>query len=287
MNYKKQPISLFYLLVKGVFIGLSSVIPGVSAGTAALMMNLYIPLIDLVNKVRFFLFRKIGLESLFQSIKSLAPALLGIVIGFFLTVWWMSYVITTYPIQTFSFFSGAVLSSLPLLLGQVMKGLDKNIKKRCIYISVFLISTCLSFIFLFISLPHFNSSFLWFLLSIYLGVGAMLLPGLSGSYILILMGTYSEFLQLFKSISILKWLASAVVILLSLFTVSMWIQYLLRHYKHLMMSFLIGITLGGAVGVFPFQLIQVASSDIIIQSAICFIIGLSVCILSSKEVSLD
>lgn len=259
-------ISKFSLYLKGIFIGLCFVIPGVSAGTAALITHLYIPLINWVNDIRKTMLRKHPLRSLLHTTLGLTPVLVGVVLGFLLTVHWVSYLIQSYPLYVFSFFSGAILASTLILY--------RRVHLTYMSISISLLLGLISFGLLFISIPMIQTHFIWFLFSIFLAVGAMVLPGVSGSYILILMGTYHEFLNLFTTVAPIKWLLVGLVVVISVFTVSMWIQMLLKKHKSYLMAGLIGLTVGGAVGVFPFKVFD-SAFEVVISSVGCFILGLS------------
>ena len=232
-------------LIKGILLGMALIIPGISAGTMALITGLYSTLISFLAEIQSAVFKRKfkKLNSLFFN---LLPVFIGVLLGLILTIQWIHSLITAFPILSHSFFAGIILASAPFLLKQT------KINIRGVWI--LFLSAGLSF-----ALSYFNpisiSSYFWIFLSVYLAVLAMLLPGASGSYILILMGTYTEVLSLLKSTSIAS-LSILCIALLSLLSCSKWIQYLLNRHKNYTMICLTGLTFGGGMGVFPLKSIE-------------------------------
>ena len=230
------------LFLKGGLIGIALAIPGISAGTMALITGLYTPIIHILSSISSFT-RKTSFTALWRSSSFLIYVFLGSLAGLYLAVQWMTFLIKTYPLQTYSLFSGIILASIPFLYQQM--------KRNSIGIGVFLISAILTFGLSFFQSIFFQGYF-WIVLSIYLAVGAMLLPGVSGSYILIIMGVYSHVLE---DIQRFSWKVIFYIITgaLSLITVSKWIRHLLKHYPAMTLSCLTGMTLGGGAGIFPLK----------------------------------
>ena len=232
----------FLSLMKGALLGMALIIPGISAGTMALITGLYSPLISFLSNTQSAIFKRefLKINHLFLQ---LLPVFIGTFLGLTFAIQWVYSLITTFPILSYSFFSGIILASVPFLLKQTSMNIHS--------LWVLILFTLISF-----SLSYFNpisvSSDVWIFLSVYLATLAMLLPGTSGSYILILMGTYTEVLEILKNFSI-KSLFILGVAVLSLLSCSKLIQYLLDRYKNYTMICLTGLTLGGGIGVFPLR----------------------------------
>jgi len=229
-------------LTKGIFLGIALIVPGISAGTMALITGLYSPLISFLSSIQSAIFKRnfFKINHLFIP---LLPVFIGTLLGLVFAVQWVYSLITTFPMLSYSFFSGIILASAPFLLKQTTINISS--------VWVLLLFTLISF-----SLSYFNpvsiSSDVWIFLSVYLATLAMLLPGTSGSYILILMGTYTEVLEILKNFST-KLLFILCVAVLSLLSCSKLIQYLLNRYKNYTMISLTGLTLGGGIGIFPLK----------------------------------
>ena len=222
-------------------------IPGVSAGTMALITGLYTPIIHVLSSITISsLTRKTSFTAFWFSYSYLVYVFLGSLAGLYWAIQWMVFFVKTYPLQTYSLFSGIILASIPFLYQQM--------KRNKMGIGIFLISAVFTFGLSFFQSFFFQGHF-WIFLSIYLAVGAMLLPGVSGSYILIIMGTYSHVLEEVQRFS---WKVFLYIITgaLSLITVSKWIRHLLKHYPAMTLSCLTGMTLGGGAGLFPLKTSQ-------------------------------
>lgn len=232
-------------LIKGALLGMALVIPGVSAGTMALITGLYSSLISFLAETQNAVFKR-KFKKLNPLFLNLLPVFTGILLGLILTIQWIHSLITTFPILSYSFFAGIILASVPFLLKQTKMNIHS--------LWILFLSAGLSF-----ALSYFNpvaiSSYFWIFLSVYLAVLAMLLPGASGSYILILMGTYTEVLGLLKSVSITSVLVLGTAVF-SLLSCSKLIQYLLDRHKNYTMICLSGLTFGGGMGVFPLKSIE-------------------------------
>ena len=232
-------------LIKGILLGMALIIPGISAGTMALITGLYPPLISFLSETQSAVFKR-KFQKLNPLFFNLLPAFTGILIGLILTIQWIHSLITAFPILSHSFFAGIILASVPFLL--------KKVKINTHSASILFLSAGLSFSLSYLNPAPISSDF-WIFLSVYLAVLAMLLPGASGSYILILMGTYTEVLGLLKSVSIASVLVLGTAVF-SLFSCSKLIQYLLDRYKNHTMLCLTGLTLGGGMGIFPLKSIE-------------------------------
>ena len=233
------------LLIKGVLLGMALIIPGISAGTMAFITGLYSPLISFLSTAQSIIFKK-EFGKLNRLFFNLLPVFIGVFLGLIFTIQWVYSLVTAFPVLSYSFFSGIILASVPFLLKQTKINIHN--------IWILFLSAVLS-----CALSYFNpasfSSHFWLFLSVYLSGLAMLLPGVSGSYILILMGTYKEVLGLLKSFTTISLLILFIAVF-SLFSCSKWIQYLLERYRNYTMICLTGLTLGGGIGVFPLKSIE-------------------------------
>ena len=237
----KQTWILFW---KGVLIGAAFIVPGVSGGTMALITGLYSPFISALSSIKpaIFFNRKEFLK--FWSLFSyLIPPAVGTAVGFFLLVRLLTLILQTYPEEVYCFFSGLIFASMPFLLKEMRKGKSGWI--------VFVFSS--AFIFSFSLFPSvFVSGYGWLFFSVFLASTAMLLPGVSGSYILVIMGTYPVILN---DLSVFSWrvVLYGFVGILSLALSARWIRFALEKYQQTVMTVLAGMALGGGIGIFPIK----------------------------------
>lgn len=189
------------LVIKGFIMGIANIIPGVSGGTLALTMGIYENFIGAIS--HFF-------SNLKENIKFLLP----IFIGIGLSLLTMSNVITAsfdkYPIPTTLFFMGLVIGGIPMLFSKI-KG-TKEVKKPISYVILFL--TFLLVMVLAFSKEIFggtlgnadfsNLNILGYLNLTLIGTIAaatMVIPGVSGSLVLMLLGYYFPIVNVIKELT--------------------------------------------------------------------------------------
>ena len=241
----------FFLLLKGMAMGISDLIPGISGGTIALLLGIYKKFIKSLKSINHstliyllkFDFKKLNDQLNFNFI---LPVFIGIIISIFLFSSLVSYLLINYKILVYSFFFGLIFfSSLRLI-----KSLKPNSSIDYLLISLGLI-TGLSF--LFIGNLYISDSLVSIFISGFIAISAMLLPGISGSYILLILGKYQFMLDSISSLlwtNILVFAFGAVFGILSFSKIIFWL--LNKYYKSTIL-FLSGIMLGALNKVWPWQ----------------------------------
>ena len=185
-------------LFKGVAMGVANVIPGVSGGTIALITNIYEELIDSLKSFNLNALKLI-LKGQFKTLHSqlnlnfLIPIMLGIVLSILSLAKLFDYLLVEYPAHTWAYFFGLVLASV-YYVGLKVK--NWNLKIIVTLIIGALVALTISF-----ASPSLteNSSYFYIFICGLVGICGMIFPGLSGSYILMLMGNYH--LLMVKSIN--------------------------------------------------------------------------------------
>ena len=185
------------LVVKGFIMGIANVIPGVSGGTLALTLGIYEKFITAIS--HFF-------SNLKENIKFLIP----IAIGMVLAIITMSSLITEcfekFPVPTSTFFMGLVIGGVPLLTAKI-KG-KKEVKQISSYIIMALTFSLVLFLALAPSIfgdtgdVKLNLTFGSLLILFFIGIitsATMVIPGVSGSLVLMLLGFYFPILNTIKS----------------------------------------------------------------------------------------
>lgn len=176
-------------IIKGIFIGIANIIPGVSGGTLAVSMGVYTKIIDAVNNIR---------KDFKNSVKTLLPYGVGIVIGIAALSFIINFLFENYEMPTISCFIGLVLGGVPLILGKVEKEKVKytHMISFIIMLAVIIVPTLIA-----IETPAIQTielNLLNILILIGLGMisaGAMVVPGVSGSMILMMLGYYNLILN--------------------------------------------------------------------------------------------
>ena len=178
--------------------GIADLVPGVSGGTIAFILGIYNELIFSLSKLSFSSLKKLkneGLTVFWIEINGnfLVKLFSGILIGVSLFTYLIDWLINNYPIPLWAFFIGILLSSTVFMY--------KKIKIPNIKLLLYLfLGILISFAITQISPTSENKSIseLYLFLSSFIAISAMILPGISGAYILILFGTYSEVISIIK-----------------------------------------------------------------------------------------
>ncbi len=239
--------------------GLADIVPGVSGGTIALIEGIYERLIFAIKSIdlKFILYalrtpfdkeygKKAKQNFLNIDFRFLIPLALGIVSAFLAAAKVIPYILNNYPAQIYSFFFSLILISAGIVYRRIG---NINIKTFIPGIFGFL------FAFLFVGLEEYilGHSLLTIFITGFLAICAMVLPGISGSFIVLFLGQYEYMLNALSSIraysiEVGTFLAGALISLLSF---SRFLYYLLERYHSHTLFFLTGLMIGALR--LPFQ----------------------------------
>ena len=244
MNFDVKEMILIFL--KGLFMGSADIVPGVSGGTIALITGIYERLISAISSIRFS-FLKPLLKGNFTDFKDklieeidfelFIPLILGIGIAFISLAKVISYLLDTQTAYTFSFFLGLILASAYILYTKL-----ENFNIKLIIISV--IGIILSYIFVGLNPIATNHSLVVIFISGLIAICAMILPGISGSFLLLLLGQYQYMLNALNSRNLIEILVFGIGAVIGILGFSKLLNYLLERYESATMAFLIGIMVG-------------------------------------------
>ena len=247
-----QNLSKYLILaIKGFCMGAANVVPGVSGGTMALILGIYEELIHAIRSLNLRFLRLIAMLKIREAFSLVSwPFLLSVCLGVLVATLSLaealSWLLFTYPVVVWSFFFGLILSSI-FTVGRV-------VREWRIPTFVATGAGAIGAYFLFGMIPVATPNAAWFLvLSGFLAICAMILPGISGAYILVLLGKYHYTLEAlnnkdFETLFLLT--VGAVVRLLSFVRVLDW---LLKRYYDLTMAILIGLMLGSLRRIWPWK----------------------------------
>lgn len=187
----------FLLALKGLAMGMAEVVPGVSGGTIAFITGIYQRLIDAIKSFDLEALKLLGKGKFKQLWKKIDGAFIitlamGMVAGIVTGIFTISYLLEEHPLQIWGFFFGLIVISSFLVLRQVKAWNAVNV------ISL-LVGTAVAY-FITVANPGQENDQLWFVfISGVIAISALLLPGLSGSFILLLMGMYTLILPSAKA----------------------------------------------------------------------------------------
>ena len=240
--------------------GIANVIPGVSGGTIALITGIYEQLINSLksfDKKALQLIIKFDFKSLINhtNLYFLISVFGGSIVSVFSIASLFKFLFNNYPLYIWSFFFGLILISI-LFVGKTITKWNKQ------SIISLILGTIVAISFTYISPANENTNLLFVFFCGVIGISGMMLPGLSGSFILILLGNYE--LLLVKAVTDLNILLLSVFFAGSVFGVlafSHLLSWLLKKYKDQTLALLTGFIAGSLAIIWPWK--KVSKSIII------------------------
>ena len=243
-------IKHLFVALKGFFMGAANVVPGVSGGTIALITGIYKEIIGALNSLMEKETWKSLVKGDFQGFWKLVHGtfLLWLAVGVLLSVFslakLMTYVLEQHPVQTWAFFFGLIVASAILMF--------KDIKGWGIRELLFtLAGAALGLAVCTLSPTQTPDNWLFVFVCGAVAVCTMILPGVSGSFILVIMGKY-DFIM--RAVAELDWpvlIVFAIGAIAGILAFSKFLNWLLGRFEKQTMLVLLGFVLGSLVKVWP------------------------------------
>ncbi len=261
--------------------GISDLIPGISGGTIALITGVYDDFISSLNNLKIKNIRSILKSNFFLKFKEfkfdfLIFLALGIISSILIFSKIISNLLINYPQEINSFFFGLILASIPFIL--------KGIKVFSFNYLPFLIGSILITSYL-LGLNNINGeiSLIYIFICGFFCSCAMILPGISGAYILLIFSSYDfilEKLNIFLTdfnFNDFIWIGVFILgILTGILTFSRFVKYLLHNHKNKTIVSLSGLIIGSLPVLIPFEIAELNTDYVISNSTIfiCFSLGI-------------
>jgi len=241
----------FRLFFTGFFMGMADLIPGVSGGTVAFISGIYEELLSSIKKMsgevlRLLLKLKFKQALTKAPIRFLVPLLSGIVTSIILLARLLSYLLEVYPSFVWSFFFGLVIASTWLVAKRVTQWNMGNI-------IAFGITTISAYILVGAVPVETPETLPMFFFSGMVAIIAMILPGISGSFILLLIGKYSQVLDAAKNLQIDVLLAVITGAAIGLSVFARFLTWLFARYHNISIAILSGFMLGSVRKLWPWK----------------------------------
>lgn len=257
--------------IKGIFIGLGAILPGISSGVICMVVGLYEKLLD--SALNFF-------KDIKGNIKFLFPIASGAIIGIVLFSKVILYCFNTIPCQTKSLFIGLLLGSIYILIKSNTNNYTNNKSNKISFVICFIIGLGLIYLENFMNIGitntfnKFNGLFL--VLSGFLMSIGIIVPGVSSTIILMLLGVYNTYLNALSTLNINILFPMAIGIGIGSFIFMKIIQILLNKYHSQTMFGIIGFSLGSVLILFPGYSFNLESIIGLILLYLGFVIGKSI-----------
>jgi len=278
---KRNKKDLFILLIKSILMGTANKLPGISGGLVALITGFYNEMINTFKKINFKIFTYIIKGNIREFNNNynglfLITILLGIVISYFTTSQILDYFFKISELNVWSVFYGMIIASIIIL---TKKNNIKN-KKEIIFFALGL------FVGLIISLSEplsENKNILFVFFCGFISICGMVIPGISGSFLLILLGNYklllvdsvNEFFELIKNIfgfqnsneidfELIKILiVFCLGSIIGLIILSNLLSYLIKKYTNQINQLIIGFVIGSLLIIWPWRKVYIDSDPTI------------------------
>ena len=249
MQSKKQQ---FLLFLKGMAMGAADVVPGVSGGTVAFITGIYEELINTINGVNLQnlrLLKSDGFSAFWKAINGrfLLVLLSGIALSVVTLASQITHLLETQPILVWSFFFGLVLASIYVIFKDVNGWRWFDIVIALATAGFAYYTTTLE------PLVNGDASSLYLFIAGAIAICAMILPGISGSFILVLLGAYEPVLAAIKNRDIQTLGVVVLGAITGILTFSRILKWLFANYKNSTLLALIGFILGSLNKLWPWK----------------------------------
>lgn len=238
--------------LKGFGMGAANVVPGVSGGTIALLTGIYSRIIDSLDSLT----RRETWKSLFSGRfrefwkliggDFLLALAVGVVASVFLLASLMTRVLESYPILTWAFFFGLILASAFFMFRDI-DGWDW----KCVLLTLAGAAAGVAFCTL---TPTTTPDGLWFIFIVgAVSICSMILPGISGSFVLLIFGKYDHIMEAVSSLDLKTLAVFGLGCLVGLLSFARLLHYLMKRWEKQTMLALLGFVLGSLVKIWPWQ----------------------------------
>lgn len=241
----------FGVFLRGVLMGAADIVPGVSGGTIAFITGIYDTLVDSLRAFDLAFLAKLlrlDIKGAWQHVNG--SFLLALVVGIATSILSLSrliaWILANYPVQLWAFFFGLILASALVLLRQV-EGWTVP-RALCL-----LAGAATAGLIAFAPVANMDFGLAGIFLSGFLAICAMILPGISGSFILVLLGMYSSVLAAVNSLDLVFLLVFMTGAGVGLLCFSRLLHWLLHRFHQATMALLTGFLFGSLLIVWPWK----------------------------------
>lgn len=245
-------IKILIEILKGAMIGIANIVPGLSGGTLAVVMNIYDKLIDAISNI---------VTHPIKAIKSIWIYVIGIVIGIVFGVFAVTYLLNNYEIPTTFMFVGLIIGAVPLLITQINQSkITKGNVAIAFLMGIIVIS--LPFLSSIGNIATIDNPVIYFILGA-IAAGTMVIPGVSGSMVLMTLGYYDKVMDLVKNTitavisldvttvlnNMIYIIPLGIGILLGIILIAKVIKYLFNRHKQLTIFAILGLVIASPFAV--------------------------------------
>lgn len=247
----QKPLDYLLLGIKGMGMGAADVVPGVSGGTIAFITGIYEELLSSIAAIKPSLIRTIGKEGVGAAWKAingnfLVAVFAGIGISIVSLAKLFAWILKEHPVMLWSFFFGLILASIPMVWSQLKKNSFDT------YVS-FLAGAVIAFAITEMPVSEGTDESWFIFISGALAICAMILPGISGSFILLLLGMYQFVLDAVNDRDIVTLGIFAAGCLIGLLSFARLLSFLFKRFHDITVALMAGFLLGSLNEIWPWK----------------------------------
>ena len=248
---ERKGIAHVFVVLKGMAMGAADIVPGVSGGTIAFITGIYEELINSINNCDLSALRKLfkeGFSAFWKHINGtfLVNLILGVGISLVSLANVISYLLEAHPVLIWSFFFGLIIASVWLVGKSISKWSPGAAVALVAGIAIAFYLSSLS------SVAHVEGD--WFIfVSGMIAICAMILPGISGSFILVMLGSYHKVLGAIKDKDLMLIVLFGAGCVIGLLAFSKVLKFLFSRFKDVTIALLTGFMIGALYKVWPWK----------------------------------
>ena len=241
------------LYIKGLAMGAADVVPGVSGGTIAFVTGIYIELINTIKSLNLRALQTLKSEGIgaawrFINGRFIVILLAGILTSLFSLAQVMQYLLVEHPLPLWSFFTGLIVASVVYLLRQnPLRGTNEKL--------IFFVGIGIAYGISIAPPVVLEGTVVTMFLAGSIALCAMILPGISGSFILVLLGLYPVFIGAIANLQIDILTAFALGGIIGLMLFSRLLSWLLARFETLVIATMCGFLIGSLSIIWPWKLV--------------------------------
>lgn len=268
------------LIIKGFFMGIANVIPGVSGGTIAIILGIYEKFISTISNI---------FKNIKENLKFLIPVFLGMGLAIITTSKVVGYSYDKFPLPTIMFFVGLVFGGIPMLINNVKgKKETKELSSYIVAIFTFLLVIFMaSYKFLFSmngEVSFVSMDIIDYVLLFIIGVVAaatMVIPGISGSLVLMILGYYYPVINTINSLFKGDFFSNAIIlgifgvgVVVGIVLISKLLEMLFKKYNTKTYFGVIGFVVASVLAIPLSACVELNSIDVSVEQSIISIVML-------------
>lgn len=263
------------LMIKGFFFGIANIIPGVSGGTLAITMGIYE---DMINAISHFT------KNIKKNIMFILPLGLGAGMSILLMSKVINYSLKEFPLPTTLFFIGLIVGGIPLLTKKIKGKKIKpfNVAMLLLTFSIVMILNLMSDGTAVVNLTNmsFGQMILLFLVGV-VAAATMVIPGISGSFVLMLLGYYEPIVETISNLTDFSLLGHNIAILMpfglgvliGIVLIAKLIEFLFKKYEVPTYYGILGFIFASVAGLFLGVFAMTTSTLQVLIGLVLFIIA--------------